>query len=154
MWVLKQELLLYILKIVFLFLNIIIFHIYSHLIFCLLFNKGNVLKIYAVNAGMGLGLATPLITAVSVTFLLTRSAFIQSQNVFVTTDTRSSFTSSARRESSEHRNGTGLGVRALLLQHKDAGARCSLYHYIPKHKINYVHAKSWSVKSWSYQNGD
>ncbi len=51
------------------------------------FFQFNTLKIFTpINAGAELGLATPLTTAVSVIFfLLTRSAFIQSQNVFTKT---------------------------------------------------------------------
>ncbi len=44
--------------------------------------------IYCAGQWRGLGLATPLITANSVSFFLTRSAFIQSQNVFPGTSNR------------------------------------------------------------------
>ncbi len=43
----------------------------------------NVFKLF--NAGAGLGLATSLITDLSVCFFLTRRAFIQSQNMFTST---------------------------------------------------------------------
>ncbi len=35
----------------------------------------------------------------------------------------------------------------------ETDARCSLYQFISKREINYVHAMSWSVKAWSYQKG-
>ncbi len=85
----------------------------------------------AVRVVYGRGLATPLITANSVSFFLTRSAFIQSQNVFTSTSNRRRFRRalqlhfSGRRESNERGNCTVLAVRALQYTHKGAGAHIS-----------------------------
>ncbi len=50
------------------------------------FFQFNMLKLFnAINAGAELGLATPIVTATSVSFFLTRAAFIQLQNIFTTT---------------------------------------------------------------------
>ncbi len=70
------------------------------------FTRSNYLT--PLTQGRSLGLATPLITAVSVCFFLTRSAFIQSQNVFTITSIRRRFRLalqlhfSGRRESNKH----------------------------------------------------
>ncbi len=90
--------------------------------------------------GRGLGLTTPLITANSVSFFLTRSAFIQSQNVFTSTSNRRRFRRalqlhfSVRRESNERGNCTVLAVHALQHMHKGAGAyiACIISYQIAK----------------------
>ncbi len=79
----------------------------------------NALKWFnAVYAGAWLGLANPLIAGTSVYFLLTRNAFIQSQNVFTTSNWRHFSHAlphhiSARCETSERGNGPVLVVCAL-----------------------------------------
>ncbi len=105
--------------------------------------------LHKINAGGSQGWP-PLTTATSVSFFLTRSAFIQTQNIFTTTlhqtgdvsDARSNFTSApgASQTSTE----TVLCSQRMLFNctHKGAGARCSLYHFISKHEWNYVHAMS------------
>ncbi len=90
--------------------------------------------------GQSLVLATPLITANSVSFFLTRSAFFQSQNVFTSTSNWRRFRRalqlhfSIRRESNERGNCTVLAACALQYTHKGAGAciACILSYQIAK----------------------
>ncbi len=96
-------------------------------------------------------------------FLLTRSAFIQSLNVFTTTSNSRRFRLhfSTRRESIEHVNGPWLctGERSwiwILCSAVRTISRRVLWpvSFHMKARMKLMHAMSWSVKSWSYQKGD
>ncbi len=96
-------------------------------------------------------------------FLLTRSAFIQSQNVFTTTSNSRRFRLhfSTRRESIEHVNGPWLctGERSwiwILCSAVRTISRRVLWpvSFHMKARMKLMHVMSWSVKSWSYQKGE
>ncbi len=111
--------------------------------------------------GRGLGLATPLITANSVSFFLTKSAFIQLQNVFTSTLNRrclkralhfSTFTS-APSVSQMSAALTVLAARAFQYMHKGAGMHiaCIISYQIAKETTR---MQCRDQLSQSYQKGD
>ncbi len=100
----------------------------------------------------------PLTTAVSVTFSLFKEVHLFSRRTSLwphqtrdVSDARSNFNSApgARETCAE----TVLCSQRKLFNctHKGAGTHYSLCPFISKRKIKYVHAMSWSIKSWRYQ---
>ncbi len=90
------------------------------------FFQFNALNIFnTVNTGAGLRLTTPLYLLLLSHFFLTMSAFIQSQQVFMTTSNQARV-KRARKRYCAH--------SACSCMHKCTGACCSLYHFISKHE--------------------
>ncbi len=108
------------------------------------------LKIFnAINAGAGLGLATALTTAVSVTISLDNKSIYSVAERPYDHIKRETFQTRAPAslQHSLHTSTETVLCSVFYCMHKDTGAHCSLSHFISKREINYVHAMSWSVMS-------